>query len=69
MKKVLGTTLLLLLGLTQGLRVSQTRLNKHTNNLDFAEVASGTGVSHTCQYSINRIMAGATNPANVIGTG
>jgi hypothetical protein len=48
MQKVIGATLLLLLGLTTSTRISQTRMSKINNNLEFAEVSADAGVAHNC---------------------
>lgn len=67
--KTLGTTLALLFGVTQGVRVSQTRLSKTHNNLDFAEVSSEAGASHTCTFAIDRINNGYANFKSITGSG
>lgn len=68
MKKILGTTLLLLLGLASGARVSQTRLSRQQANLDFAETGA-TQTTHSCPLAINRIKAGPANFNTIIGSG
>jgi len=68
MKKVLGTTLLLLLGSALGARVTQNRLGERSHNLNFAELEAGE-TSHTCQYAINRVKAGPANYKTIVGSG
>jgi hypothetical protein len=69
MRKIVASTLLLLLGASQQVRVSQSRLGKMNNNLEFAEVSSEAGTTHTCQYAINRIKAGPANFNTIVGSG
>jgi hypothetical protein len=71
----LGTTVLLAMGLANGVKVSDSsRVSKLVNNLAQSEAPDvlaqlTTGTSHNCQYAINRIKAGPANFNTIVGSG
>jgi hypothetical protein len=64
--KILGTTLLALLGIANGAKViNHSRIS--SERVSMAEVDAQT--SHSCQYAINRIKAGPADFTTIIGSG
>ena len=64
MKTAIATTILLLLGLSNG-----TTIKKNMSQAKNVLAELTAGVTHTCQFSINRVNAGPANFNSIIGSG